>query len=105
MDGTAGLSCLLLLARTVGLSCLFLLDRTKIFDTETIYNIVSIQEGKENSDIKNEDLINELVELDFFRTEFMDITCEHDWKKNSGLDSIFKFHENITFLILKYKID
>ena len=93
------------MARTVGLSCLVLLAMTKIFDTKTIYNIVSIQEGKENSDSENEDLINELAELGFFRTEFMDITCEHDWKKNSGLDSILKFHENITFLILKYKID
>ena len=30
-------------------------------DTETIYGIVSIKEGKENSDSENEDLINELA--------------------------------------------
>ena len=34
-----------------------------ISDTETIYSIVSIKKGKENSDSENEDLINELVEL------------------------------------------
>ena len=60
----------------------------EISDTETIYNIVSIKEEKENSDNDNEDLINELAELEFLGTEFMDITCEHKWKKNSGLDSI-----------------
>ena len=55
---------------------------------QTIYSIVSIKEGKENSDSENEDLINELAELDFLGTKFMDIICEHEWKKNSGLDSI-----------------
>ena len=33
----------------------------EIFDTETIYSIVSIKEGKEDSDNENEDLINDLV--------------------------------------------
>ena len=37
----------------------------EISDTKTIYSIVSIKEGKENSDSENEDIINELVELDF----------------------------------------
>ena len=60
----------------------------EISDTETIYNIVSIKEGKENSYSKNEDLINDLAELEFLGIEFMDIICEHKWKKNSGLDSI-----------------
>ena len=60
----------------------------EILDTETIYSIVGIKEGKENLDSENEDLINELTELDLSRTEFMDKICEHEWKKNSGLDSI-----------------
>ena len=60
----------------------------EISDTETIYSIVSITEGKQNSDSENEDLINDLAELEFPNTEFMDITCEHQWKKNKGLDSI-----------------
>ena len=30
-------------------------------DTETIYSIVSIIEGKQNSDSENEDLINDLA--------------------------------------------
>ena len=46
----------------------------EISDTETIYSIISIKEGKKNSDSENDDLINELAELDFFRIEFMDIT-------------------------------
>ena len=62
----------------------------EIYDTETIYSIVSIKEGKENSDSENEDLLNDLAitELEFLGTEFMDMTCEHKWKKNKGLDSI-----------------
>ena len=60
----------------------------EISDTETIYSMVSITEGKQNSDSENEDLINDLAELEFPNTEFMDITCEHKWKKNRGLDSI-----------------
>ena len=60
----------------------------EISDTETIYIIVSITEGKQNSDSENEDLINDLAELEFPNTEFMDITYEHQWKKNRGLDSI-----------------
>ena len=59
----------------------------EISDTETIYSIVSITEGKQNSDSENEDLINDLAELEFPNTELMDITCEHKWKKNRGLDS------------------
>ena len=50
----------------------------EISDTETIYRIVSIKEGKENSNSENEDLINELTELDFLGVEFMDIICEHE---------------------------
>ena len=49
----------------------------EISDTETIYSIVSITEGKQNSESENEDLINDLAELEFSNTEFMDITCEH----------------------------
>ena len=60
----------------------------EISDTETIYNIVSIKEEKENFDSENEDLINEFAELQFLGIEFMDIICEHKWKKNSRLDSI-----------------
>ena len=58
--------------------------------TETIYSIVSIKEGKENSYSENEDLLNDLavIELEFLRTGFMDMACEHKWKKNGGLDSI-----------------
>ena len=33
----------------------------EISDIETIYSIVSIKEGKENSDSENEDLINDLA--------------------------------------------
>ena len=40
----------------------------EISDTETIYSIVSITEGKQNSDSENEDLINDLVELEFPNT-------------------------------------
>ena len=40
----------------------------EILDTETIYSVVSIKEGKENLDSENEDLINELTELDLSRT-------------------------------------
>ena len=54
----------------------------EIFDTETIYSIVSITKGKQNSDSENEDLLNDLAELEFPNIEFMDITCEHQWKKN-----------------------
>ena len=53
-----------------------------------IYSIVSIKEGKKNSYSKNEDLINDLAELEFLNIEFMDMTCEHKWKKNIGLDRI-----------------
>ena len=55
-----------------------------------LYSIVSIKEGKENSYSENEDLLNDLAvtELEFLGTEFMDMTCEHKWKKNRGLDSI-----------------
>ena len=60
----------------------------EVTDTETIYSIVSIKEEKENSDSENEDLINELEEQDFLGIEFMDIICEHEWKKISGLDRI-----------------
>ena len=35
----------------------------KISNTETIYNIVSIKEGKENPDSENKDLINDLAEM------------------------------------------
>ena len=65
----------------------------EISDTEKIYSIVSITEGKQNSDSENEDLINDLAELEFPNTEFMDITCEHQWIKNRGFDSIrcFKY--------------
>ena len=66
----------------------------EISNTETIYNIVSKKEGKENSDSENEDLINDLVELEFLNTEFIDMTCEHKWKKNRGLDSIRCFKCN-----------
>ena len=45
----------------------------EISDTETIYSIVSIKEGKENSDSENEDLINDSVGFEFLGTEFMDI--------------------------------
>ena len=50
---------------------------------KTIYSIVSIKEGKESSDSENEDLINDLAELEFLNTEFMDMKME-----NRGLDSI-----------------
>ena len=50
---------------------------------KTIYSIVSIKEGKENSDSENEDLINDLAELEFLNIEFMDMKME-----NRGLDSI-----------------
>ena len=60
----------------------------EIYDTEMIYSIVSITEGKQNSDNENEDLINDLAELEFPNTELMNITCEHKWKNNRGLDSI-----------------
>ena len=40
----------------------------EISDTETIYSIVSIIEGKQNSDSENEDLINDLAELEFPNT-------------------------------------
>ena len=60
----------------------------EISDTETIYSIVSITEGKQNSDSENEDLINDLAELECPNIEFRDITCEHKWKKNRELDSI-----------------
>ena len=60
----------------------------EISATETINSIVSINEGKENSNSENEDLINDLAELEFLNTEFMDMTCEPKWKKNRGLDSI-----------------
>ena len=63
----------------------------EIYVTKTIYSIVSIKEGKENSDSENEDLINDLAELDFLNTEFMDMTCEYKWKKNKGFDSIIYF--------------
>ena len=66
----------------------------EISDTKTIYSIVSIKERKENSDSENEDLINDLEELEFVNTEFMDMTCEHKWKKNKGLDSIRCFKCN-----------
>ena len=45
----------------------------KISNTETIYSMVSIKEGKENPDSENKDLINDLAELEFLGTEFMDI--------------------------------
>ena len=62
----------------------------EISDTQTIYSIVSIKERKENSNSENEDLLNDLAvaELEFLGTEFMDMTCEHKWKNNKGLDSI-----------------
>ena len=42
----------------------------EISDTETIYIIVSIKEGKENEDSENEDLLNDLAitELEFLGT-------------------------------------
>ena len=42
----------------------------EISDTETIYSIVSIKEGKENTDSENEDLLNDLAlaELEFLGT-------------------------------------
>ena len=40
----------------------------EISNIETIYSIVSIKEGKENSDSENEDLINDLAKLEFLGT-------------------------------------
>ena len=36
----------------------------EISDTETIYSIVSIKEGKENSDRENEDILNDLAVIE-----------------------------------------
>ena len=40
----------------------------EIYDTEMIYSIVSITEGKQNSNNESEDLINDLIELEFPNT-------------------------------------
>ena len=56
-----------------------------ISDTKTIYSIVSKKDKKENSESDNKDFD---TKLDLSKLEFMNTTCEHTWKKNSGLDSI-----------------
>ena len=67
-----------------------------ISDIETIYSIVSVKDGKENSESENEDLD---IELDLFITEFMDQVIDSE-SNQVKIDELYKA-KNILYSKLK----